>query len=76
MVMNKCIKCTNEDINIKFIAEGKMVDSSSNHIQEDDYLTSKESTYYFKVTAEKDHLFMECTTCGYNWRENTKDSLD
>lgn len=75
--MNECIKCGSDDINTTYVARNGFITSSwekSKGTPDKEFLYYSEYDFYYKVTAEKEHLHKHCRNCQYSWRENTKDT--
>jgi len=73
--MHNCDKCCGADISTKYIKQGKLITSSSRVKIEDEFTSSSEYDFYFKLTAKKDHLHLHCMNCGYEWNENAADGV-
>ena len=73
--MNNCPKCNYNDPVVTFIKDGGLITSSSFKRIDDEFVRSSEYSYYFKLTAKKDHLYKHCRECQYSWREKTSDSV-
>lgn len=72
--MEKCKKCGQSDISVKFMHEGaKVYWSEHNEIKNLDQFT-KNDTYYSSDRITKECLVYKCKTCGY--KEATKPLSD
>jgi len=69
----KCKKCDSADLVTRFVESGSLIDSSSLVMVNNDFVISSEYDFYWKLTANKDHLQKNCRNCQYSWRENCKD---
>jgi len=69
--MSECVKCHSDKVNVSYVPEGELIDSSSYKRVENDFITSSEYDFFFKLTAKKEHLHNKCNGCGYVWREST-----
>lgn len=65
-----CIKCGSEDSSTSYIPRGAMITPDSFKKVETEFLTSREFTYTFTVTAKVDHLLIDCNKCGYQYRKS------
>jgi predicted nucleic-acid-binding Zn-ribbon protein len=72
--MKECRKCGSEDLVTTHIPDGAVITSSSLEKVENDFITSMEYDYFFKLKAKKEHLKLHCRNCQFSWRENTKDA--
>lgn len=71
-----CAKCSEKDIVTKFIESGELIDSSSKKSVKNEFVSSSEYDFYFKLTAKKDHLHRHCRNCQYSWREKCADEIN
>lgn len=72
--MEYCRKCGSNDILTTHIEKGKLIDSSSIKQVENEFIASSEYDFYYRLTANKEHLSRHCRNCQYDWREKTADS--
>jgi len=73
--MGNCCKCGSKDVLTGYVHDGECCDSSSDYEINNEFIYSTEYSYFYKLTAVKEHLYKVCRNCQYKWRENTKDSL-
>ena len=66
---NSCVKCGSKELNTSYIKNGEHITSSSAKEIETEFLTSSESSYYYSITAKKEHLHKHCRNCQYSWNE-------
>ena len=72
----KCAKCNSEDIRVRYVPEGEIIDTSYSKSLPHPFkafLYYSEYDFYYLVKAKKEHLFLQCNTCVYSWREATKE---
>ena len=65
-----CEKCGSDDILVRYIEEGQLIDSSSFKKVENEFIKSSEYDMYFQLKAKKEHLHNHCRNCQY--QSNTR----
>ena len=70
MSCSTCSKCGSDNILIRHIPEGAMINGSSRHEVETEFVASSEYEFFWKLTAKKEHLSKHCRCCQYGWRED------
>jgi len=68
--MGDCKKCGSTDVLTTYVKQGKLINSSSNTALDDEFTSSSEYDYCFKLTAKKEHLHKHCRNCQFDWNEN------
>lgn len=68
--MDNCSKCGSDKIDTKYFKKGELITSSSFTKVDNEFVRSSEYDFYYKLTAEKEHLKKHCTNCSHKWREN------
>ena len=71
-----CCKCGGNNILIRFVKNGALIDSSSTTSVSNEFVLSIEYSFFFKLMSRKEHLHGLCKCCQYSWRENTLDFGD
>lgn len=74
MIAESCPKCSGADLHTRYIEKRTLLDHSSLRRVENEFVTSDEYDFFYKLTAAKDHLLHHCRRCQYAWRANTADS--
>lgn len=69
-----CKKCGGTKITANHIKDGQLINSSSFKKIDNEFIRSSEYDYFYKLTANKEHLLKSCPTCSYSWRESTLDN--
>lgn len=69
-----CPKCESDRILTRFVSDGELINSSSFNRIEDEFVTSVEYDFFYKLKAAKDHLKKHCGNCQYVWRISTADN--
>lgn len=72
IAMNKCSKCDQNTMTVKFVSKGSLINSSSTKRVENEFISSSEYDYFYKLNAKKDHLLKNCK-CGYAVRVRAAD---
>ena len=69
-----CPKCESDEVLTKFVSDGDLINSSSYKRLENEFVTSIEYDFFYKLKAVKDHLKKHCGNCNYQWRIATADN--
>ena len=70
MSLVECKKCRSSDVDINYIKDDELIDSSSIKKIETEFVSSSEYDFYFKLKAKKEHLLSTCGNCGFKERLN------
>ena len=69
--MRTCSKCESHNVKTTYVDKGQIIDSSSIKKVENEFVTSSEYDFFFRLNAAKEHLHIKCDECGYDCRVNT-----
>jgi hypothetical protein len=65
--MTDCKKCGSEEVTTKYIEKDEHITSSGRGKHPSEFIYSSEYDFYWKWTAEKEHLRKTCNDCGNEW---------
>jgi len=72
----ECVKCSSDDILIRYVKKGDIINTSSSKNLNNKYIISKEFDFFYQLSAKIEHLRKHCRCCQYYWREDTSDNKD
>ncbi len=64
-----CEKCGSEDTNVNYRHKGELIANSARVKSKSEFHYSSQYDYYWKITAEKEHLDCHCRRCHFEWQE-------
>jgi hypothetical protein len=77
MVMSySCGVCNSKDVKITFVKRNSLIDSSSFHRVDNEFISASEYDYYYKLTAAKDHILCRCNVCEKSSRVDIEEGKE